>query len=67
MRSTASTLLGRAQAESTVSADVSSIDLLRLVHGVSLSTGHLPESERAATGERLLNLVLNGIRTPRPS
>ncbi|HST85417.1 MAG TPA: TetR/AcrR family transcriptional regulator [Kineosporiaceae bacterium] len=66
MRSTAGTLLARAQADGTVSVDVTSIDLLRLVHGVALSTGHLPKSERAATGERLLNLVLNGIRSPRP-
>jgi hypothetical protein len=65
MRATSATLLERAQAEGTVGVDVQPVDLLRLVHGVALSTGHLPESERAATGDRLLNLVLNGIRTPR--
>jgi AcrR family transcriptional regulator len=62
MRATSAMLLERAQAEGTVSIDVQAVDLLRLVHGVVLSTGHLSESERAATGDRLLNLVLNGIR-----
>jgi len=65
MRATSGLLLERAQAEGTVSADVHSVDLLRLVHGVVLSTGHLPASDRAATSDRLLNLVLNGIRTQR--
>jgi AcrR family transcriptional regulator len=62
MRGSAQALLAPAQASGIVSNDVQPVDLLRLVHGVVLSTGQLPEPDRTATAERLLDLVFNGLR-----
>ena len=62
MRRTSQALLQRAQAAGQVSAEVQAGDLLRLMHGVVLSASHLAEPERTATTDRLLGLVLNGLR-----
>lgn len=62
MRGTSGVLLERARAAGDVSADVQPIDVLRLVHGVVLSTSHLPEPERTTTTHRLLDLTMNGLR-----
>jgi AcrR family transcriptional regulator len=62
MRGTAGALLNQARAAGTVADDLQAVDLLRLVHGVVLSTAYLPEPERTAATDRLLDLMLNGLR-----
>jgi AcrR family transcriptional regulator len=62
MRETCAALLERAQAAGQVSAGLQPIDLLRLVHGVVISASNLPEPDRTATTDRLLGLVLGGLR-----
>ncbi len=62
MRGTAGLLLDQARQAGTVADDLQPVDLLRLVHGVVLSTAYLPEPERTAATDRLLDLMLNGLR-----
>lgn len=62
IRTTCAALLDRAQAAGVVAADLQPIELLRLMHGVVLSSSYLPEPERAVSTDRLLSLVLKGLR-----
>ncbi len=59
MRETAAGLLERAQRAGTVRSDVSAMDVMRLVHGISVATEHAPEE----TG-RLISLMFDGLRVP---
>lgn len=57
MHDTADRLLGHAQASGVLRADVSAEDVLRLVHGIVVSTEQSPEST-----DRLLSLMFDGLR-----
>jgi AcrR family transcriptional regulator len=59
MKTTAAELLARAQEAGAVRADVSDMDVMRLVHGIAVATEHAP-----ADADRLLSLMLDGLRTP---
>jgi AcrR family transcriptional regulator len=57
MRDTADRLLAHAQEAGVLRDDISSQDLLRLVHGIAMATEHAPEDT-----DRLLSLLLDGLR-----
>src|SRR5215467_11758721 len=61
MRSSATDVLGRAQAAGVVRADANPADLLRMVHAISLTAEWAPDDHGQAG--RLLALVLDGLRT----
>jgi AcrR family transcriptional regulator len=56
----ADSLLARAQQAGVVRTDVNSIDLIRLVHGVSMVTEYAPGDPGQAG--RMLTLILDGLR-----
>ncbi len=58
MRTTAEQLLSRAQQAGEVRADLTAVDVMRLVHGLAVSTENAP-----AEANRLLSLLLDGMRT----
>lgn len=57
MRDTADRLLVRAQQAGIVRPDVTAMDVLRLVHGIVVSTEQAPEE-----ADHLLSLMLDGLR-----
>jgi len=57
MRDAADRLLGNAQAAGVMRADITADDVLRLVHGIAVTTERAPDQ----TG-RLLSLTLDGLR-----
>jgi len=57
MRETLDGLLSHAQAAGVLRPDVSSMDVLRLVHGIVMATEKSPEDT-----ERLLGMMLDGLR-----
>lgn len=59
MRETVERLLKHAQEAGVVRADVSALDVLRLVHGIGVATERAPED-----ADRLLSLMLDGLRRP---
>jgi AcrR family transcriptional regulator len=61
MRSSATDVLGRAQAAGVVRADASAADLLRMVHAISLTAEWSSDDDGQAG--RLLALVLDGLRS----
>jgi AcrR family transcriptional regulator len=61
MRETAAHLLARAQRAHAVRADVSAMDVMRLVHGIAVATEQAP-----ADTDRLLSLMLDGLRAAPP-
>jgi AcrR family transcriptional regulator len=61
MHATCQSLLERAQATGQIDAPVQEGDLLRLVHGVVLAVGYLPEPERTASSDRMLNVMFKGL------
>ena len=61
----ADTLLKRAQHAGAVRADADARDLIRLVHAVSIATQHMPTDP--GQSDRLLQLVLDGLRPQPPS
>jgi AcrR family transcriptional regulator len=56
MRETTERLLTRAQEAGTIRPDISAIDILRLMHGISVSTETAPE-----LSDRLLSIMLDGL------
>jgi AcrR family transcriptional regulator len=61
MKETAAQLLARAQQARAVRADVSAMDVMRLVHGIAVATEQSP-----GDSDRLLSLMIDGLRvTPR--
>jgi AcrR family transcriptional regulator len=56
----ADSLLARAQQAGVARTDVNSVDLIRLVHGVSMVTEHAPGDPGQA--DRMLTLILDGLR-----
>jgi AcrR family transcriptional regulator len=63
MKETAEQLLARAQRAGAVRADVSAMDVMRLVHGIAVATEQTP-----ADSGRLLSLMIDGLRvSPRPN
>jgi AcrR family transcriptional regulator len=61
MRETTERLLSNAQQAGAVRPDVDATDVMRLVHGVSVSTEKAPER-----AELLLSIMLDGLRAQRP-
>ncbi|HEY3958070.1 MAG TPA: TetR/AcrR family transcriptional regulator [Streptosporangiaceae bacterium] len=59
MKETAAMLLERAQQAGVVRADITSMDVMRLVHGVAVATEQAPGET-----DRLLSLMLDGMRAP---
>lgn len=57
MHDTADQLLAHAQAAGVIRPDVSSHDVMRLVHGVAMATQQVPEES-----DRLLSIMLDGLR-----
>jgi hypothetical protein len=57
MRDTADRLLVNAQQAGVLRDDITSQDVLRLVHGIAMATEHAPEDT-----DRLLSLLLDGLR-----
>jgi AcrR family transcriptional regulator len=57
MRETVERLLAHSQESGTIRPDVTAIDVLRLVHGISIATEQVPEE-----ADRLLSLMLDGLR-----
>jgi AcrR family transcriptional regulator len=57
MRETTERLLADAQQAGVIRKDVNEIDVMRLLHGVSVSAEHAPED-----GPRLTAIVLDGLR-----
>jgi AcrR family transcriptional regulator len=64
IRDSADSLLTRAQQSGAVRADVSSTDLIRLVHGVSMVAEFAPADPGQA--DRMLTLILDGLH-PQPA
>jgi hypothetical protein len=58
MRATAEQLLTRAQQAGAVREDLTAVDVMRLVHGIAVSTENAP-----GEADRLLSLMLDGMRT----
>lgn len=58
LRDAAGALLKRAQDEGIVRADLESVDLMRLSHGIGASAKHADEAGR----ERMLSVVLDGLK-----
>ena len=65
LRESADTLLGRAQQAGAVRADADPKDLLRLVHAISMAVEREPAD--AGQADRLLGLVLDGLRRQSPA
>ena len=61
IRATATQLLTRAQQAGAVRADLTDVDLMRLVHGIAVATESAPDD-----ADRLFSLMLDGMR-PRPA
>jgi AcrR family transcriptional regulator len=59
MRATAQQLLERAQKSGDVRTDISSMDVMRLVHGIAVASEQTPED-----ADRLLSLMIDGLRAP---
>lgn len=59
MHDTADQLLEHAQSAGVVRPDVTSHDVMRLVHGVAIATQQAPEES-----DRLLSIMLDGLRAP---
>ena len=59
MKATAHMLLERAQQAGAVRADITALDVMRLVHGVAVATEQAPGET-----DRLLTLMLDGMRGP---
>jgi AcrR family transcriptional regulator len=57
MRETLDRLLAHSQEAGAIRADVNAVDVLRLVHGISIATEQVPEE-----ADRLLSLMLDGLR-----
>ena len=57
MKSTAEHLLERAQKAGEVRTDISSMDVMRLVHGIAVASEQTPED-----AGRLLSLMIDGLR-----
>jgi AcrR family transcriptional regulator len=57
MRSTAEQLLSRAQQAGAVRADLTPVDVMRLVHGIAVATENAP-----GEADRLMSLMLDGLR-----
>ena len=64
MREAGAALLGRAQQVGAVRPEVGIADLLRLVHGIALTAD--PASTSVEQTDRLLNVVLDGLRPYQP-
>jgi len=62
MRDTLDRLLSQAQDAGTIRKDVTAHDVLRMIHGVVMATEQSP-----ADTDRLLAVLLDGLRTPAPS
>jgi len=60
IRAAGGALLERAQAAGSIRTDTDVDDVLKLVHGVAAATENDPD--RAAQAERLLGLILDGLR-----
>jgi AcrR family transcriptional regulator len=60
MKDSAEALVARAQAAGVIRMDVTSTDLIRLLHGVSIATERQPTDPEQAN--RLFALVLDGLR-----
>jgi AcrR family transcriptional regulator len=61
MRQTTERLLANAQQAGVIRPDVDATDVMRLVHGVTVSTEKAPERS-----DMLLSVMLDGLRTTRP-
>jgi len=57
LRATAERLLDRAQQAGAVRQDVTAMDVMRLIHGITMATEQAPEES-----ERLLSLMLDGLK-----
>ena len=57
MRGTAERLLSRAQRAGAVRADLTTVDVMRLVHGIAVATESAP-----GEADRLMSLMLDGLR-----
>jgi AcrR family transcriptional regulator len=57
MRATAGQLLTRAQQAGVVRGDLTAVDVMRLVHGIAVTTENAP-----GEADRLLSLLLDGMR-----
>jgi AcrR family transcriptional regulator len=64
IRTAAETLLANAQQAGAVRPDVTAIDVIRLVHGITIATERMPTDP--AQADRMLALVLDGLR-PQPA
>ncbi len=60
MRQTTERLLANAQQAGVIRQDVDATDVMRLVHGVTVSTEKAPER-----ADMLLSVLLDGLRAPR--
>jgi AcrR family transcriptional regulator len=58
MKTTAEQLLERAQKAGDIRTDVSSMDVMRLVHGIAVATEQAPQD-----ADRLLALMIDGLRS----
>jgi AcrR family transcriptional regulator len=61
MRETTERLLANGQRDGVIRPDVDAMDVMRLVHGVTLSTEKAPER-----ADMLLSVMLDGLRAKRP-
>jgi AcrR family transcriptional regulator len=61
MRETTERLLANGQRVGAIRRDVDAVDIMRLVHGVALSTEKAPER-----ADMLLSVMLDGLRAKRP-
>jgi len=61
MRETTERLLANGQRDGVIRPDVDAVDVMRLVHGVTLSTEKTPER-----ADMLLSVMLDGLRAKRP-
>ena len=61
MRQTTERLLANAQEAGVIRTDVDATDVMRLVHGVTVSTEKAPERS-----DMLLSVMLDGLRATRP-
>ena len=64
IRTAAETLLARAQQAGAIRPDVTAIDVIRLVHGITIATERMPTDP--AQADRMLAFVLDGLR-PQPA
>jgi AcrR family transcriptional regulator len=60
MRQSADALLARAQDAGVVRRDVRSVDLLRMVHGISMVAQRAPAD--AGQADRMIGLIMDGLR-----